>query len=204
MRSARRKLAAVAACLAGFGVAGAAAQQVADKPDWKPGDTWMFRSVTTPGDKEGRWTRKVEEVSAEKLGVRVGDKVETYDGAFNFLPQGRADYVRELAKFPMKVGDEWPMSRKFDNPVVSESGKAKVAAYEEITVPAGTYGCYRVEADVMLRNQTHTENRVWKRWYCPQIKWIAKEVLETRVHSRSVASGTTIVTSELVKFTPGP
>ena len=45
--------------------------------------------------------------------------------------------------------------------------------------------------------------RVWKRWYCPDVKWIAKEVLETMTGGTTGRFGGAISqTSELVNFTP--
>jgi len=185
---------------------GCLAQPVADKPQWKPGDAWEFRQASTPADANATWSRTIVEIpSADQIRVRQGSgAVETYDAAMNFMPQGRADYTRILARYPMKVGDAWEVTRKFDNAATAESGTAKVAAFEEITVPAGTYKCYRIEVDSSQTNRTDKEQRLWTRWYCPDVKWIAKEILETRTFTRGRGGGTTIATSELVKYTPGP
>jgi hypothetical protein len=184
---------------------GGMAQPVADKPSYMPGDAWLFQQTSTPADANTKWSRTIVEIaSGDQIRVRNGNgTVETYDAAMNFMPQGLTDYTRILARYPMKVGDEWPVTRKFENPSTAETGTAKVAAFEEITVPAGTYKCYRVDVDASLTNRTYKEQRLWKRWYCPDVKWIAKEILETRTFNRDgPGSGTTIATSELVKYTP--
>lgn len=183
----------------------AAGQPVTQKPTIKVGDAWEFSAVSEPEGKRSSWTRTILEVaSADSLKVRVeDDKVFDYDSALNFMPEGRADYARVLVKYPLKVGDEWEMSRKFPNPNTVELGKAKVVAFETITVPAGSFQCYRVEAEAALVSRGTKEDRLWKRWYCPDVKWIAKEVLETRTQPRGSAARTSSVqTSELVKFTP--
>jgi hypothetical protein len=81
-----------------------------------------------------------------------------------------------------------------------------VRGYETITVPAGTFSCYRVEASRTYVNRTYTSNMHRStRWYCPEVKWIAKEIVETTTRSTSnpASNGTTTDASELVRFTAG-
>ena len=80
-----------------------------------------------------------------------------------------------------------------------------MVAQEQITVPAGSYQCYRIDAESTLVQRTYYERRFWKRWYCPVVMWFAKEVLETITFDRlnPAANGTVVETSELVRFTPG-
>ena len=186
------------------GLSVAQAQPAAEKPKFSVGDKWQFQQSTADG-KTTTWSREIVETSSgEQLRVRMGSgKVEDYDGAMNFMPEGNAERVRVLGKYPLKVGDAWTFSRKFPNPGVAEEGKAKVVALESLTVPAGTFQCYRVEAEASLTNKAYKENRTWVRWYCPEVKWIAKETLETKTSSRESGSSATSETSELVKFTPG-
>jgi hypothetical protein len=184
----------------------AAAQPVAPKPAINVGDAWEFKGLLEPDGKPNDWTRTVVEVAPnDVLKIRQqDDRVVDYDGALNFMPEGRADYARVLVKYPLKVGDEWEMSRKFPNPQTEEAGKAKVVAFETITVPAGTFQCYRIEAEAWTTNRSARERRSWKRWYCPDVKWIAKELLETTVYGTATrTTSTSASTSELVKFTPG-
>ena len=190
---------------AALAAATAGAQPVANRPAFGVGDSWEFTQKAADGATT-TWTRQVVEVpSADRLRVRLQDNtVVDYDGAFNFVPQGNPEYARILVKYPLKVGDEWPMGRKFANPGIAETGKAKVVAYESITVPAGTFQCYRIEAEASQASREAKENRTWKRWYCPEVKWFAKEVLETQTFgTRGRVGGTVSQTSELVKFTPG-
>jgi hypothetical protein len=102
----------------------------------------------------------------------------------------------------MRVGDEWTFSIRFDNPNFEELGRAKVAAYESLSVPAGTFQCYRVEAESTYGSKYYSEYRVWSRWYCPEIKWLAKEVIMTRTRSvaNPASNGEQTFTSVLIKF----
>jgi len=184
----------------------APAQPAADKPTLTVGDKWVFSQVAADG-KTTSWSREIVELpSADQVRVRQGNgMLAEYDDAMNFVPEGKPEFLRALAKYPLKVGSEWVLSRKFANPSTGETGKAKVVAYEAVTVPAGTFQCYRVEADATLTNKTYTETRKWVRWYCPDVKWIAKETVETKTYNpyNPAATGTVHTSSELVKFTPG-
>lgn len=197
------RLGVVVVTVTGLSLA-AQAQPVAEKPKISVGDKWVFNQATADG-KTTTWSREIVEVpSADQLKVRLGNgNVADYDGVMNFMPEGKADYVRVLAKYPLKVGDTWSFSRKFANPGTAEEGKAKVVAFESLTVPAGTFQCYRVEAEASLTNKAYKENRTWTRWYCPDVKWMAKETLDTKTTSRESGSSATSETSELVKFIPG-
>ena len=197
------RLGVVVVSAAGLSLA-AQAQPVAEKPKIGVGDKWVFNQTTADG-KSTTWSREVVDVpSADQLKVRMGNgNVTDYDGVMNFLPEGKPEYARLLAKYPLKIGDTWTFSRKFANPGTAEEGKAKVVAFESLTVPAGTFQCYRVEAEASLTNKAYKENRMWVRWYCPDVKWIAKETLDTKTTSRESGSSATNETSELVKFIPG-
>lgn len=140
-----------------------------------------------------------------------------FDSAMNWMRDGNPDLRWQLVAFPLAIGKEWSVARKFADPNYSETGKARVTAVEKVTVPAGTFECYRIEAEALMVgkyrppnpqikvDKDYTETRLWKRWYCPKVKWIAKEVLETRYFhpTNAAASNTVVETQELVKFTAG-
>jgi hypothetical protein len=72
----------------------------------------------------------------------------------NCIPRGLPEYVRLLARYPLKVGDTWSYTREFDNPTFQERGDAKVVAYESITVPAETFDCFRVNVKAEFSNRS--------------------------------------------------
>ena len=85
-----------------------------------------------------------------------------------------------------------------------EKGDAKVVAVESITVPAGTFECFRIDVKAEFGARSYQQRNTWSRWYCPKIKWIAKERHETYIYDVTKGGGSpTVETSELVKFTPG-
>jgi len=182
-------------------------QPAADKPRIIVGDQWEFTSNTKPTGKDDTWSRTVLEVLADdRLRVRLdAGTLADYDGNMDWMPEGNPDFRRQLVAYPLAAGKEWSISRRFPNPSTSETGKARVAAQEQVTVPAGTFQCWRVEAEASLVNKSYSERRLWKRWYCPEVKWIAKEVVETTIFNpgNPAANGRTVQTSELVRFAAG-
>ncbi len=203
----QRSVMLLAAILSSTVATAVLAQPAAEKPKIVVGDKWQFASTTEPGAKADTWSRTVVEVLGEdRLRVKFGaGTLGEYDGAMDWMPDGNPDYRRQLVAYPLALGKEWPVARRFANPSTSETGKAKVVAQEQVTVPAGTFQCWRVEAEASLVNKTYSERRIWTRWYCPEVKWIAKEIVETTVFNpgNPASNGRTVATSELRRFTPG-
>jgi hypothetical protein len=179
------------------------AQPVAERPKIVVGDGWEFRE-TQSERKSSESTHVVTELLPDgAVRMRHSDQtVQEYDSALNWLPRGRRDYALVVQRFPLKVGDEWKVSRAFPNPSSSEVGKARVAAFEPVTVPAGTFQCYRIEVRTELATRKHSEARLLRRWYCPEVKWYAKEVIDVDATGKKGAVKHT-TTTELVRFTPG-
>ena len=183
------------------------AQPIADKPEYRPGDSWFFHRTDTKDGKFDKWRLRVEAIeSPDRIATRLNKREVFCDSALNPLRGGRDDAARLLVRYPLRVGDEWTFSITFEHPGVVELGRAKVAAYESLTVPAGTFQCYRVEAESSYGSRYYTKYELWTRWYCPEIKWFAKQVLTTRTHSivNPASNGESTATSVLTTFLPAP
>lgn len=186
-------------------------QPVAEKPDWKIGDHWEFqRTITQPGiggDQPDTWSRKIVAFLPDsRIQVRFGSgRVAQYDGAMNFtfVGDGGAEQVKVLAQFPLKVGAEWAYRTKSGPMQAARDGSVKIVSYESTTVPAGTFSCYRIDAVENYGNKGYSELVRTSRWYCPAVKWIAREREEKTIVAPGRGGTTTVSVSELVKFTPG-
>ncbi len=179
------------------------AQPVAERPKIVVGDSWEFHE--TQSERKAATTTHVvtELLPGDRVRMRQSDQTfQDYDSALNWLPRGQRAMALLVQRFPLKVGDEWKVSREFPNPSSSEAGTARVAAYEPITVAAGTFQCYRIEIRSELATRKHSEQRFLRRWYCPEVKWYAKEVIEVDATGKKGAVKQTL-TTELVRFTPG-
>ena len=192
---------ALSACLDG----GAWGQPTSDPPDYKVGDKWTYRMVEKVADKTSEWSREIAEVGPGNrlLGRFEDGRTNEYDNAMNWAPTGPED-ARVLVKYPLKVGASWTFTHKPNTTTnVRENGEAKVVSYESITVPAGTFDCYRVDAQATAGARGYSAHRKWSRWYCPAIKWIAKEHVETTINDPGKGGATrTVATSELTAFSP--
>ena len=197
----QRKLHILAIALFGAGLASA---QTAEKPVYKVGDKWVFTQTHADG-KASRWSREIVEVAPDHLTVRLGAaNTAEYDDAMNSAPNG-AQNARVLVRYPLKVGDSWSFSRRAGSSGQGEErGNAKVTQHESITVPAGRYECFRIEAESTTATRGVNDQQKWVRWYCPAVKWIAREEIRTVSSRYGQGSSHSEAISELVSFTPGP
>lgn len=198
-----RNLLALALLASAAQIAGG--QPVAEAPDYRVGDAWEF-AHSRPDGAAGRWSREIVRlVDNDRVEVRREDgKLEYGDRALNFVGTTPSGDARLLVRYPLRVGDQWPFSRRFDNPGAEQTGSVRVVAYERITVPAGTFQCYRVEAETSGVSYPTTTYTTRIRWYCPAIKWIAKEIRKDRVTTRQGIGSALEQTSELVRYTAAP
>ena len=182
------------------------AQNQMDQPKLEVGDRWQFVRTVSPSGKVDLMTRTVAEIKSDGIvTLKFGDGTpQNYDTSLNVLgSSGSVEQIRRLVKYPLHVGDEWKFTIVPRDPLTGEeSGTARVVALETLQVPAGTFQFFRVEAEgTQAANRTHTTNTIvhfWKRRYCPEVKWIGKEIAEER---RSWAIPPIVVTTiELNKF----
>lgn len=185
----------------------AGAQPIAAKPQIRAGDSWVHQTITEPGAESGSMSRTVEGIlPGGRLRVKGGNgSIAYYDDVMNNVGPELTLDVRPLVRYPMKVDDSWSYARRFGVPGSEEQGTVNVTAFESITVPAGTFDCYRIEADYSMVTQGGHTRTLVVRWYCPAVKWMAKERVETRMSPRYGPGMTTVVrTAELVRFVAGP
>jgi len=181
--------------------------QSADRPAMNVGDTWAYAQTTDAGKevKESTWSRKVVAVAADgTFEFQLGDRVHKYDAAGNYLDPKGAEYNRTVYRFPMQVGSEWNYVAKFGTQVMMEQrGSYKVVAYEPLTVPAGTFDCFKVDGKADAAYKASYQQQVRETyWYCPKVNGIAKLQRETTTTSRDSPSSREKTESVLTRYTP--
>jgi hypothetical protein len=202
---------AAVALAAGFSEIGLAlAQPVASQPNFVVGDFWEFNKVGPSGDKTGELSRKIIAISADgivQMQSETGRIIE-FNRSLNAIWKHDPKNIRLFERYPMKVGDHWDYTAELDNesaPGIEQKGSVKIVSYESITVPAGTFDCYRMEAEISVTYKLFWEHRFVTRWYCPAIKWMAKQREE--VHFYFPFSGgwqpAQFAGLDLTKFTAG-
>jgi hypothetical protein len=192
-------LALVSAALTSPGFA-----QTADKPTVNVGDAWFYAQTSDTGKetKEVNWTRRVVAVGADGYEAQVGDRVFRFDPSGNVVDPKGAEYHRMTYRFPMQVGAEWTYTAKFGTQVLMEQrGSYKVVAFESLTVPAGTFDCFKVEGKADAAYKASYQQQVRETyWYCPKVNGVAKLSRETTVTSRDSPSSREKVEQVLTKY----
>jgi len=127
------------------------------------------------------------------------------DGSLNPIDSRGAEYSLTEFKFPMSVGATWDYSaRAGDGGLNERRGHYKVAAWEPVTVPAGSFECFRVEGAWQTTGRFINARGSDIYWYCPRLNFIAKRQAENTTESRRNPTVHEEQLSELTKFTPGP
>jgi hypothetical protein len=129
-----------------------------------------------------------------------------FDNEGNSLDQRGPDYSARRFKFPMSVGMSWSHDYKIAGQTMEGTVQSvwHVRAFERITVPAGTFDCFKVEGEAP-RNWVASGARIaYSRgytrttyWYCPAVKWAAKWEIEDVAY---VTAPRVVTVSELVSF----
>jgi hypothetical protein len=157
-----------------------------DRPHWKVGDRWTFHQTSGLPATERDWSRVVEaELPDGRLRVTAGKSTLVFDGEGNSLDVRGPEYSWRRFAFPMQVGKAWEHDWKMGGDTWSGYGRSRweVKSYEKLTVPAGTFDCFRVEGTIWRNTlSAHAQGGVPYQvanvqvtyWYCPEVKWIAK------------------------------
>lgn len=203
---------------AGFlGTTTAGGQPVAEKPDLKVGDQWVFNASGTAWGASGerRWSRRIAEMLPDGL-MRVEPRYENFeihDLSWNPRFPDRPESRPLDFQFPLRVGAEWSYSSPPGR--YWEHGHYKVVAYESVTVPAGTFDCFRIEGAANWNSGTDMGgvyrqefkfNESWEstRWYCPAVKYVAKMHVVRTQSGVGVGARASIWDSELTHYaSPG-
>jgi hypothetical protein len=201
---------AIALLFAAWAPLHAADPPVAEHPSFAVGESWTWRRTQTrppPGDAAMPViTRRIVSIAPDgsfrTSNVRGPNH---YDASLNIVAVLGEDYKRILFRFPLKVGDRWTWTRKVnpEYPDVAETGTFHVVSYESITVPAGTFECFRIRGDMSLTGRHVGTITTTDTWYCPSIRQVGKLVMTVN-ETRTPGTGPGVYntdTSELLSTT---
>ena len=153
-----------------------AADPVVERPVYSTGDYWIF-------------TENGKDVRLEFLREEKDRYIFNQEGIevvkdFNLTEEKRkSDYRGPLVKFPIKVGKVWTYDYEGKGIHFKSAGrqaKYEVTAYEQITVPAGTFWSFKITLSIY-------ETTYWEKgfsteyWYAPDVKQIIRFSKEGRV-----------------------
>jgi CHAT domain-containing protein len=204
MRGRRRWMALVA--LAGSVVAASAAAQTSAPMEFPPtGSRWITRSLDQAG---GSYLTTYTVLEPGSFQGRPGFRLSNDIGVLFFERAGRnwfATVVREKERsaatphfgtfaWPLEVGKSWSSVYEFrDNLRGLRFNRVqaswRVAAEEEVTVPAGRFRAFRLEGG--------NNGNTWTTWYAPLVRLVVKEIHERKAGHPS-GPGRTV--TEVVRY----
>jgi hypothetical protein len=166
--------------------AGTAEQQlaVAQAPEYRAGETWIFRSVEKLAPGASR-----SDALTGTYRISVGPKgglgfSQLYDDKFIpltalrdlwlLLPAKRIiAHETQYYKFPISIGEKWPASYRSGSRSVS--AETVVNGFETVTVPAGVFQAYRIERMSHFVGGNNTRVDItFTYFYSPQTKSIVR------------------------------
>jgi len=151
-------------------------------PEYRIGERWVYQGTNL---KTKQMTYKIEQVvesvNGERAVFRVTDlagKITTMGYLVSAQSNLRPDLISgifENVHFPLDVGTTWEHDLKrhyVEGDIVQGEYKAKAVAWEEVTVPAGTFQAIRIEHEGMWRRpEKRTSGREKHTiWYSPEAK----------------------------------
>jgi hypothetical protein len=178
--------------------------QTAEQPVWKVGNKWSFKEDTSPPPAESTWTRVVREALPDgtfRVQTQTGELL-IFDGETNSLDPRGPEYSWKRFSFPLSVGKEWSYKRSTGVAPNNgyENASWKVVAHERVTVPAGTFECFRVEGIVWQTFNTGLYGQFVAHqdvtyWYCPTVKWFARMKIHRYNNGRQTESESVLTSS---------
>lgn len=205
---------AAAILLANFSTHAADSQAI-NLPQLNAGDTWKFgitdlwknartsgETVTFRGVIDGlaHFDLLTEAGSTFKV-IRTPERNVVSDRSGRWKPE-----LPDLS-FPLIVGKTWERDVEWTTPegaVAAVRVKRRVAAFESVTVPAGTFDSVRIEGEASYAWQnrpswsTTSDSSIL--WYAPAARNVVKREYRWQVGTRTQDRRLT----QLESFTPGP
>jgi hypothetical protein len=188
--------AALAAAQAPAPTRASAAPAGASAPEIHVDDTWTYRILDGyTHETQGEVTQRVVEVGESEIVTQLrstkSDKprLRYFSRDWNIIDAGELKYDPYFPeyKFPLAVGMSWNgnfTSSGNDGNAYSGYLRAKVAALEKTTVPAGTFDAYRIDIELETRsenaNSILTEAQITT-WYAPAVRrFVRRQVTASR------------------------
>jgi hypothetical protein len=161
------------------------AETLVDIPDIHLGDFWKYRTIDGyTNETTLEFSHQVIKLDEREIVIQLrnknasGRKLHYFTREWNQIDSGdvRWEPFNPEFKFPMSVGLKWNQDFKFSNnhgTINSSFARAKIVAFEKVTVPAGVFDAYRIERDIETHSNNSDANTLKGRiitWYAPAVK----------------------------------
>lgn len=163
-------------------LASSALAQRAERPDIKVGDRWKYEQRDRrTGGVEGQYVRVVTAVTATHIEGTENDGKFLMTIDMNQLESPtNSNTDPKYLDFPLEVGKKWEFKNKWTNKTRVASGRDQldivVSGYEKVTVPAGEFDAFKIEAKGFWNNDTSRSNgrTIRTYWFAPAAKAVVK------------------------------
>jgi uncharacterized protein YxeA len=157
---------------------------IAEQPVYKEGDTYVYFQKNEKKNKETKIKLEFLRMDGDNyVFLKNGKKERVWDANLTSLKRkehGR--YPGSVIKFPLKQGKKWEYTHlsgmhggpDFSKRSTERTTTFEVVAYEEVTVPAGTFWAYKITATVEGGAGTPVERGTHTYWYAPDVKQVIK------------------------------
>ncbi len=192
----------------------------AERPEVKLGDRFVYRETDNLTGEQRETSMQVTAVTPDRIVVDMGRSTSgswTFTRDWNLVERKTGDAVASVVtpywpyfQFPLEVGKRWDIP--FENEVMRPGKrhakwqwKAHVVGVETVTVPAGTFQTFKIEAEGTFT--THAGSRSWTGshkdtlWYAPEVKRpVKREFRQSAPGNNSYEQ----LTNELLSFELAP
>lgn len=173
-----------------------------ERPDVRPGDWWTYRVTDLLNRTTRSSTLETTAVTASRIETsrKAGDRatadqgvIEEWDRDWNLL---RAADVRftplyPTFRFPLEKDKSWSGSVSWSGSGVTTKHdlKMRVAGWERVTVPAGTFDAIRVNVSGYIHTTTGSgfgQGTIKDTmWYAPAVRQIVKHEIDQQIFRSS-------------------
>ncbi len=166
-------------------IASPAVAQKADRPAVKVGDEWQFMQYTVVPVQKPNLVWVVTSASPNGIVATSNGKPLTLTPDLNIVESPTRKFTdRRVLSFPLTIGKSWTYANrvesKDDQADWRMDANVTVAAYEKVTVPAGRFDAFRIEAKGKGGQQGAAGAGAWEftetSWYAPSARAVVKEV----------------------------
>jgi hypothetical protein len=152
--------------------------------DFSEGERWEWRVTITPD--VGTAPVRTRSVVKTGDGLRFENQrgiAARFNESFETNPFFNTKSLSPFRVWPLEVGKNWDYKAEFMGGETSLTQTAKVVAFEDVTVPAGTFKAYKiVYAGTATKKSGYSWNRVDTHWYAPSVKADVKSLVDTPDH----------------------
>ena len=182
-----REVLALGAFLAAAAAVGQTLVTRADSPEIKVGDHWkQEQKDKRTGNKESEINRTVTAVTATLVEGTENDGKFAMTSELNPVESTTVVISGDpkFLSFPLEVGKKWSFKYNFANKTNEGKGRvqldAEVLAYEKVTVPAGSFDAFRIQAKGFWNNDASRQNGRSKfiYWYAPAARSVVRTEYE--------------------------